>query len=224
MVMLLWTLKSPQKALRTTFLPFSISEQLEVQKWSRLMVWVVRERSEAAFFPRIGDCVFTQNEKIRESSGCTTVDGSRSIQVSSSVYFSKYRNMVERPKKSASGRSRSHYDRTIHGHRPIIGGIYIPNVHVRRMTCVEQRLAAVKRLRCNTCNYEITSSWFRVDRRGIAKVLKPRGGHNACRVASKISHFTTVDGSSSITDNISCGRVNVCDRLCDRISIALSMG
>ena len=185
---------------------------------------LVRELSEAAFLPRIGDCVFTQDEKLRESSGSITVVGSRNIQVSSCLYFLKYRNMVEKPDRSALGRSRSHYDRTIHGHRPIIGGIYIPNVHVRRMTCVEQRLAVVKRLRCNTCNYEITSSWFRVDRRGIAKVLKPRSGHNACRVASKISHFTTVDGSSSITDNSSCARVNVCDRRYDRPSVALSMG
>ena len=92
------------------------------------------------------------------------------------------------------------YDTAIHGHRPIIGGIYTPNVRIRRMTSVEQRLAELKRLRCTTCNYEITSSWFFVNRRGIAKVLKPSRGHNACCVASKISHFMTVDGSISITD------------------------
>ena len=152
-----------------------------------------------------------------------TVDECRSIQDSSSKHFAKFRNMIERPKKSSFGRSRTQYDRTIHGHRPIIGGIYIPNVHVRRLPCVEQRPADAKRLRCNTCEYEISSSWFFVGRQGIAKVLKPRKGHNACRRSSTLSHFTATDGSSSITDNLSRCRVGTCARLCYRLPVPLSI-
>ena len=131
--------------------------------------------------------------------------------------------MRRRVYKPTFGRSRTHYDRTVHGHRPIIGDVYTPNVHVRRLACVEQRPAEAKRLRCNTCDYEISSSWFRVGRHGIAKMLKPRAGHSACRRASKISQFTTIDGSSSITDHLSRCRVDACDRLFDRLPDPMSI-
>ena len=132
----------------------------------------------------------------------TTVDGSRSIPVSTCFSFWNHMSVVSKSNDAATGGGRRCYDKMIHGHRSIIGGKYTPNVLLRRMTGVEERPAAVKRLRCITCKYEITSSWFRVDRQGISKVLKPSGGHFACRVGWKIGPFTTVDGSSSITDTI----------------------
>ena len=46
--------------------------------------------------------------------------------------------------------------------RGIVDGVLTPSYTIRCMARVEQRLEQVKRLRCTTCNYEITSSWFYV--------------------------------------------------------------
>ena len=123
----------------------------------------------------------------------TTVDESRSIPVSSDTYFSKSTSLVER---------RTCYDKKIKLRRSVVDGVYTLSATIRRMPCVEQRSEGAKRLRCITCNYEFSSSWFVVSRQGIAKVLKPKIGHNACRVGSKSSPFTTVDRSRSACDGI----------------------
>ena len=122
-----------------------------------------------------------------------TVDGSRGILVSSGLYFSKSTSLPER---------RICHDKKIRLCRSIVDGVFTPSATIRRLSRVEQRSACAKRLRCITCNYEITSSWFVVSPRGIAKVLVPHNGHSACCVGSKRSPFTTVDGSWSVCDSI----------------------
>ena len=92
-------------------------------------------------------------------------------------------------------------DTLLAAHRSIADGKYIPNEKIRRLVCVEERPEAVKRLRCVTCNYEITSSWFFVAQQGNSSVLKPGNGHTRCRMGTKRSPFTTVDGSSSSVDS-----------------------
>ena len=80
----------------------------------------------------------------------------------------------------------------------IIDGVFTPNDKIRRMSSVEERLAETKRLRCSTCSYEISSSWFLVSSHNPLRVLKPANGHFDCCVGTTISPFTTVDGSTSI--------------------------
>ena len=44
--------------------------------------------------------------------------------------------------------------------RGIVRGIFTPAERIRRMPGVEQRPGDVRRLRCSTCKYEVTSIWF----------------------------------------------------------------